>query len=77
MKIIQSMKNMQPQQHGITAGTLYRCQKRLQALSWGGANERVNAWEAPTAPRQGQWEPCLLSSRRIQLCFSMMFNTIG
>lgn len=24
MKIIQSMKNMQPQQHGITAGTLCR-----------------------------------------------------
>lgn len=29
------------------------------------------------APRQGQWEPCLLSTSRIKLCFSVMFNTVG
>lgn len=47
MKIIQSMKNMQPQQHGITAGTLCRCRSDCKPRLGMGSNERVNAREAP------------------------------
>lgn len=79
MKIIQSMKNMQPQQRGITADTLHQRRSNCKPCLGVGSNKRVNAWEAPAccSPQQGQWEPCLLSTSRIKLCFSIMFNTIG